>query len=355
MVMTDDVHGGVDLSELSRLGLRPEDIDDFSANVNPFGPSPTVREAVNRVAFDRYPDRMCLELRSELAARHGVAEERVLVGNGSSELIWLAAVAYLKPGDRVAILGPTFSGYERAARLMGAEVSTCRAREEENFSPPRDAFARSIEELRPRLAFLANPNNPTGTSVATPRVYDLAAQHPKTVFVLDEAYARCCGGGPQEGPPNLLRLRSLTKAHGLAGLRLGYCVGTEAVLTTLRAAQPPWSVNAVAQAAGLAALRDERHLHDTLDSWWAASLELIERLRGAGFSPITSETPFFLLPVGDAARTRSSLLGRCVLVRDCTSFGLPGHVRISSRTRAENARLVAALVEIRAEGGTWGS
>jgi histidinol-phosphate aminotransferase len=362
MVTTDDlppdVHGGVDLSELSLLGLRPDQVLDFSANINPFGPSPTVREAVNGVAFDRYPDRMCLELSRELAARHGVAEERVLVGNGSTELIWLTVVAFLKAGDRVVILGPTFSGYERSSRLMEAQVLTCRAREVDGFCPPFDAFDALVEECQPKLAFLANPNNPTGKSVPLVRVYDLAVRHQQTLFVLDEAYADPSSRFVRQAdrvPENVLRLRSLTKAHGLAGLRLGYAVGAEAVIAVLRAAQPPWSVNAAAQAAGLAALRDERHLRETLASWSAAGAELIERLRGAGFSPIPSETPFFLLPVGDAASVRTSLLRRGILVRDCTSFGLPGHVRISGRTREDNARIVTALVETRAEGGTWAS
>jgi hypothetical protein len=143
--LPSDVHGGADPTELARLGLRPEQILDFSANVNPFGPSPAVKQAVQEVVFDRYPDRMCIHLRRELAARHGVAEEQVLIGNGSSELIWLVAVALVKGGDRVVVLGPTFSGYERSARLMGAKVVTYRARAEDDFRPPYDSFARGIE------------------------------------------------------------------------------------------------------------------------------------------------------------------------------------------------------------------
>lgn len=339
-----DVHGGIDSGELARLGLRGDQVLDFSANVNPFGPSPAVRGALRDAAFDHYPDRKCRDLAIELAARHGVAEDRVLVGNGSSELIWLAAVAFLSAGDRVVVLGPTFSGYERSARLMGASVVTIRARAKEDFHPPFDAFAVGITELQPRLAFLANPNNPTGQVVSRDAVFALAVQNPRTLFVLDEAYADCARESLRketDAPANVLLLRSLTKAHGLAGLRLGYAVGAPGFVDVLRAVQPPWSVNAHAQAGGLAALRDEQHLHETTNRWRTEAVELVRRLRSLGFTPVPSETPFFLLPVGNAVEARSALLRQGVLVRDCTSFGLPEYVRISSRSRADNARLVS--------------
>jgi histidinol-phosphate/aromatic aminotransferase/cobyric acid decarboxylase-like protein len=147
----------------------------------------------------------------------------------------------------------------------------------------------------------------------------------------------------------VLRLRSLTKAHGLAGLRLGYALGAPEVIAALRAVQPPWSVNALAQAAGLAALRDERHLRDSLTRLKEAKVALVEQLQAARFAPVPSAVPFFLIPVGDAALVRSVLLRRGILVRDCTSFGLPDYIRVSARRPEENARLVAALVEARAE------
>lgn len=352
----ESVHGGVDPEELARLGLRPEQVLDFSANVNPFGPSPAVRRAVSEVVFDRYPDRACGDLRRGLARRHGVADDQVLVGNGSSELIWLAAIAYLTPGDRVLVLGPTFGEYERSAQLMGAEVITCRATVEAALRPPLDAFGVQLSECRPRLAFLANPNNPTGQMIPPGRACALATRHPHTLFLSDEAYADCAVE-PTEPvgslPANVLRLRSLTKAHGLAGLRLGYAVGHRDVVSALRTAQPPWSVNALAQAAGLAALQDEAHRSSTVASWARAAIELTNQLRAAGFAPVPADVPFFLLPVGDAVRVRAMLLRRGLLVRDCTSFGLPGHVRISARARADNARLVEALVAVRAEVGSW--
>lgn len=348
----EPVHGGADAAELSRFGLRPEQVLDFSANVNPFGPAPAVRAAVCDAAFDRYPDRTSGALRRELARRHNTAEENVIVGNGSSELLWLTAVAYLAPGDRVLVLGPAFGGYDRAARSAGAEVITCRATDTSNFRPPLEALEANLSELRPKLAFLTSPNNPTGQSVAPDRVFALAARHPHTLFVFDEAYADCLRAPPEPTtprPPNVLRLRSLTKAHALAGLRLGYAVGDREVVAALRCVQPSWSVNALAQAAGLAAVRDPHYLQQTVGEWNEVAAELATRLHTVGFVTVPSDVPFFLLPVGRADRVRSLLLPRGILVRDCASFGLPEHIRISARTPEDNARLVEALVEVRAE------
>jgi histidinol-phosphate aminotransferase len=348
------VHGGVDPTELRRLGLNPDQVLDFSANLNPFGPSSAVRVAMASAAIDQYPDRGCCDLRLELARQNGLATEQVLVGNGSCELIWLASLAFLTVGDDVLVLGPVFGEYDRSARIMGASVRACEASSLDDFCPPVSRLAGDIRELRPKMILLATPNNPTGQTISTEAIFELAEAHSQSLFVLDEAY-RDCSTVPilscRAAPSNVLRLRSLTKMHGLAGLRLGYALGAEQVIMALRAVQPSWSVNAPAQVAGLAALRDQTHLRECLIRWTEAKYELVEQLRKAGFAPVDSTVPFFLLPVGDAARCRSRLLRYGILVRDCTSFGLAGYVRISSRGKEENARLVDALVKTRTEAG----
>ena len=348
------VHGGADPTELRSVGLAPHQVLDFSANLNPFGPSPAVRLAMNNAAIDQYPDRASSGLRRELAIRNGVTEDQILIGNGSCELIWLTALAYLTTGDDVLVLGPAFGEYVRSAHLVGASVKTCEASLLDDFSPPVAKLACELLEFRPKIAFLATPNNPTGQTMSTEAIFELAEAHTQTLFVLDEAY-RDCSKVPvlpcQTASSNVLRLRSLTKMHGLAGLRLGYAIGDENAILALRTVQPSWSVNALAQAAGLAALRDETHLQKCRVRWTEAKDELVEQLRKAGFAPVSSTVPFFLLPVGDAAHCRSELLRYGILVRDCTSFGLPGYVRISSRGKEENARLFDALVIMRTEAG----
>jgi threonine-phosphate decarboxylase len=344
------VHGALNIGELSSLGMSLGDVLDFSANINPFGPSPAVSQALTGVPLDRYPDRECLELRVALAEHLGVSPDRVLPGNGASELIWLAALAFVRPDDRALVLGPTFAEYARAAAIMGARVTTWQAREEELFAMPAEEIAECLELWRPRLVFLCNPNNPTGAVLPADVIGAWARQHPGTLFVVDEAYLPFANGVDSAlafaGGENVLVLRSMTKDFALAGLRLGYAVGAASLIEPLRRAQPPWSVNALAQAAGVAALRDLPHRQGSLERLARARQELVAGLDRLGLVSVPSATHFFLLRVGDGASFRLALLRRRgVLVRDCASFGLPAFVRIAARQPEENERLLDAVRE----------
>ncbi len=347
--LSPSTHGGLDFSELRRLGLRPCDVLDFSANINPYGPSPAVRPALTAASIEQYPDRVCFELRRSLAAWLGIVSERILPGNGSSELIGLMALAFIRPGDRVLVLGPTFGEYARAARIMGGRVCTWQARESARFAFEPRRIAERLGALRPRLVFLCNPNNPTGAVVAADTIADWARQHRQTLFVIDEAYLPFATGLDSAltfARENVVVLRSMTKDFSLAGLRLGFAVGDERLIEILGRVQPPWSVNALAQAAGIAALGDLAHRQRSLERLARDSVQLVAGLSERGFSPLASATHFFLVRVGDAAAFRATLLNRGILVRDCASFGLPAYVRIAARRPEENLRLLAAVWEV---------
>ncbi len=202
------VHGSLDFRELQSLGLRPEDILDFSANVNPAGPSPHVRQAIAGVPLEQYPDRECLELRAALSAFLGVPPERILPGNGVSELIWLVALGFVAPGSRVQILGPTFSEYARATECQGASVEIWQARAEAGFVPDVGEISDRLKSVRPHLVFLCNPNNPTGTVLPPEVIAAWTRQHSDTLFVVDEAY---------------LPFTTLESVLLLAATRSGYC------------------------------------------------------------------------------------------------------------------------------------
>ncbi len=345
-------HGALDFGELERAGLRPQDVIDFSVNSNPFGPSPRVIEALRSVVPERYPDRACLALRRALAARHGLSIDNILIGNGASELIWLVALAWLNPQRTALIVGPTFGEYAHAARLMGAATQAQVATPARNFEIAIEEIERALGVHQPAVLFWCNPNNPTGIFVPDTALNDLAARHATTLFVVDEAYRRFVFGQPDRCldvstlPPNLLILRSMTKDYALAGLRLGYAVGRAEVIHALAATQPPWSVNAAAQVAGLAALADEAHVTDALAQLADITPGFQRDLRQAGLRVWTSSTHFFLAQVGDGARFRRALLQRGLQVRDCASFGLPDCVRIATRRPEENARLVAAVRQL---------
>lgn len=344
-------HGSVSDAELAAASLERADVLDFSASCNPLGPSPRVREALTSAdalaRVGRYPDDAALALREALTEATGLAAERVLLGNGSAELLWLVALAYVRPGDRALILGPTFGEYARACRVMGGELDWLVTRAEDDFRPDVDAVVERVRTSRPRLVFVCNPNNPTGTYLGPDEIGALVEAGPDTLFVVDEAYRGFVADPwPSEhlaASENVVLLRSLTKDHALAGLRLGYAAAASSAIDSLRAVRPPWSVNALAQVAGLAALSDPAHLAAARAEVHAAKRYLVDALVAAGIRVLPGAANFVLVEVGDARAFRAALLRWGCCVRDCASFGLPAFVRIGVRTRAECERLVGAI------------
>jgi histidinol-phosphate aminotransferase len=347
------VHGAPDSAELRRLGLRPAELLDFSSNINAYGPSPAMREAVAQTPLDRYPDDEALDLRNALAEHLGVSPRCVLAANGSSELIWLASLALLRPFDRVLVLGPTFAEYERMAALRGARLKTYLAQEQVCFALSPSEIGDVLASWRPHLVFLCNPNNPTGTALDLHVFVDWVYNYPRTIFIVDESYLAFVpglGSAANVDQDNVLVLRSMTKDHALAGLRLGFAVGAEELIAALVRVRPPWTVNALAQAAGIAALRDREHLQCSLEQLAAAKTELMAAFAELEVAVMPSAAPFFLVRVGNGAAVRRALLHKGILVRDCASFGLPQFIRICTRRPEENARLVAAFREVRHAG-----
>lgn len=363
------VHGGIDYRELEARGLGPSQVLDFSANLNPLGPAPSVRRVLAEMAqgspdtVGRYPDSMALALRRELVHHLGVDVDNLLAGNGSTELIRLLALAYFGRGDRVIVVGPTFGEYEVACRIAGASVVTEKLSSDRDFELEVEQLVSTIERVRPKGVFLGNPNNPTGRYLGGEAVGRILEAAPGSLVVLDEAYITfvdatwnsvAMAGGDTRSAATLVVLRSMTKDYGMAGLRLGYAVADSGVISTLQRICPPWNVNAVAQEAGRQALADTEYLEKTRRELRRAKGYLLDELTTMGWPPVPSEANFFLVRVGDAGSLRYELLTRGVLVRDCTSFGLGGYVRIAARSMPDCRRLVAALKEVRGLR-TWGA
>lgn len=342
-------HGG------HHSALPPGDLLDFSANINPFGPSPRIWQAMQAVDIARHPEPRAAQLRRALAAQHGRDPAALLVGNGAADLIYQLATAYVRPGDRVLIVAPTFGEYAAAAAMMGAQVVEHRLAPGSGFALDVAALAQQARQLQPRLLFLCNPNNPTGSYQPYEAVAHLLRACPATLLVLDEAFVNFLPAvqpptpGPHPPAENLLILRSMTKDYALTGLRLGYAIAAPEVIAALEKVQPPWTVNALAQAAGLAALEDAAHLRRTLAALAQAKHHLESRLHALALPPLPSAVHFWLLPVPDAAAWQAALLERRILVRDCTSFGLPCHIRIAARREEDNRQLLAALAACKEE------
>lgn len=345
-------HGALDYAELARRGIQPEDVVDFSENSNPFGPSPRVREALAKAIAGKeiahYPDREALALRRDIAQHVGAPIDSILVGNGAAEIIWLISFAWLRAGDSVLILGPTFGEYARMARLMAAQVVELRSSGKERLAFPVGQVLGSLITYHPTLFFLCRPNNPTGEIVSLAELRLWAESFPETLFVIDEAYldfvpavvsahALCL--------PNILVIRSMTKTYALAGLRLGYAVGADEIIRAMHQVRVPWSVNALALVAGRAALADQPHLATTLKKLEVAREEFSTRLADSGHAPHASPMNFQLIKVGNGAMVRSRLLTRGLVVRDCASFGLPEYIRVSTQLPESNRRLAQMLMD----------
>jgi histidinol-phosphate aminotransferase len=348
-------HGGPDFAELATLGIRPESLLDFSVNKNPLGVSPRAQRALDLVEPSSYPDSRCLRLRGGLAAAHDVHPDEILVGNGSVELIWLLGQVYLAPGDDVVIVGPTFGEYEAAARRAGASITQIDATEDAAFVPDLAEIAATLREKSPRLVYLCNPNNPTGQVLAPGEIRSLLDALGSGLLVVDEAYVDLADGvesivGLGRTDPRLVILRSMTKSHGLAGLRLGYMVAAPDIVEAVAQAQPPWSVNAYAQAAGIAALGDEEHVADGRRLARRSRALLVDGLEQLGLSCAPSRASYWLVKVGDGRQVRDELLRRGILVRDARSFGLPSYIRVAVRPIEECERLLATLAGLISSG-----
>ena len=340
------VHGSITPAELRELGISIDDVIDFSSNINPLGVSPRVRKAMSTADASRYPDPDCLELREALARRTNVGVENIIVGNGSTELIHLIVRAFAAD-EAIVIAAPTYGEYEFACRLAVREPVFIRSLEEKQFNHDIAVLSSRIEEAKPSLVFLCNPNNPTGIYLNRSNVERIAAAAKPGLLVLDEAYlpfvARPWNSNAIIESGNIIILHSMTKDHALAGVRLGYVLAPESIVARLKQLQPFWSVNAIAQAMGLAALKDDDHVRKGREEVFAAKAYLEEELSRLCLTAIPSSANFILVKVGDAPSMRRQLLRCGLCVRDCTSFGLPQYIRISIRTQAECKRLADGL------------
>ncbi|HEX2910006.1 MAG TPA: cobyric acid synthase, partial [Chloroflexia bacterium] len=352
------VHGGIDLPELSRHLIPDENIVDLSANINPYGPPPAALEALATVRLDRYPDSHYTALREALASELRLMPDAIVAGNGSIELIYALAAAYLDPGDAAIVVGPTFGEYSQAARLYGATVIEYRAKPENNFQPDLTAILSLIKEHSPRLVFLCNPNNPTGRTMTEEEIGTIleTTSTEEGLLVLDEAYASladAAGEGEEFNSldllyaGNLVILRSLTKEFALPGVRLGYSISSPETAKALQIARPPWSVNAFAQEMGRVLLGEKEYRAEIHQKLEQDKIYLLEQLERSALKPVTSKANFVLLKVGekptDGRDCRHQLLKEGVIVRDCASFGLPEYIRVAVGQREATDRLITEL------------
>lgn len=345
-------HGGLLHEELQRLGVAAESVLDVSVNVNPYGPCEPVLAAVRSASVERYPDPNAAPARIALGRFLDVSTERIVIGNGAVDLLWCLARALVPRGEAVVIVEPAFSELRRAAAHVGARIVEYRLGVESGFTFEPSVLDATLRAAKPALVYVCTPANPTGKTVPIPALIALSEAHPQTTFVVDLSFASLSEQHAErsiQGSERIVWLRSLTKDLALAGLRVGFAVAPYHLATALEAGRPPWSVNALAQAATVAATSGDAQAFVA-----SSRLRLLEdrraldsALRGLGLEPVPSKTLFSLVALGGERRAtslRNALLARhSVLVRDATSFGLPHHIRLCARPPVDTARLIRAL------------
>lgn len=347
-------HGGFVYDELKSLGIKPDNILDFSVSTNPFMPPPGLKDRLKSFAIERYPDSQCTELAQKLAEKLHMPGENIFIGSGTTEIIRLIAMAYFRQNDPVLILEPTYGEYETACRIAGAYPVKYRAPEKDIFAPEIDEVKKMIRQRQPRAVFICNPNNPTGKYLSRAEIESVTKALGDTLLVLDEAYVPFVADRWNSldliGQGNVIIMRSMTKDYGLPGLRLGYALASKEIIENLRKVMPPWNVNVIAQKAGLAALEQDDYLQESLVKISEIKQYLIKEFSKLGFTAVPSDAHYFLVKAGNGAECRRALLKYGIMVRDCSSFGLPEYIRISPRTMPECEKLVKAMIRIMNRG-----
>jgi histidinol-phosphate aminotransferase len=324
----------------------------LASNENPLGPAPKALEAIRTKLseLNLYPDGDCFYLRQSLAKKLAVEPEAIIFGNGSNEIIELAARTFMRAGDEALMARQAFLVYKLIVQAIGGVAKEIPLRD---FTHDLDGIAGAISS-KTKVVFLANPNNPTGTIYRRSEWERFLERLPEEILVIaDEAYFEYVRD--PEYPDSLryhnsgktiITLRTFSKIYGLAGLRIGYGIGPKDVIAVMQRVRQPFNINAVAQWAALAALEDEEHVNKSL----AVNRQGIEFLSGEleklGLTYVPSVGNFVLVRVGNGEEVFRRLLSQGVIIRPMTAYAFPEYVRVTVGTMDENQRFVEALARV---------
>lgn len=344
---------GKPIAELAReMGLPEGHIVKLASNENPLGMSGRAREAIVGTLADiaRYPDGNAFALKAAISSKFGVSPAQLVIGNGSNDILELAARAFLAPGSSAVFSRHAFAVYPLATNAVGA---TCIEVAAKQFGHDLDAMLAAITPAT-RIVFIANPNNPTGTFVSGAELEAFLARVPRDVLVvLDEAYTEYLAPEQRYDAiawlsrfPNLLVSRTFSKAYGLAGLRVGYAIGHADVADLMNRVRQPFNVSSIALAAAEAALADEEFLARSADLNRRGMAQITTALADLGLEWIPSAGNFVTFKVGDGAAVNLGLLKLGVIVRPIAAYGMPEWLRVSIGLPEENLRFIEALRQV---------
>ena len=341
---------GKPISELAReLGLQESSIIKLASNENPRGASPKAVDAMRAAIGEtgRYPDGSAFALKEALSRRYGLSADRIVIGNGSNDVLEMAARAFLAPGSSTVYSEHAFAVYPLVTQATGATGIVVPARD---FGHDLDAMGKAIRGDT-RIVFVANPNNPTGTWIAPKRIRSFLEKVAADVLViLDEAYNEYLDPDLRgdavrwvEEFPNLVVSRTFSKAYGLAGLRVGFGLAHPQVADLMNRVRQPFNVSHIAQAAAVAALFDDEFVEQSRQLNRQGMNTLTEGFRRLRLSWIPSHGNFVSFKVGQGTEIFRRLLSHGVIVRPIAAYGMPEYLRVSIGTEAENARFLSAL------------
>lgn len=345
--------GGKPITELAReMGLRVEDIVKLASNENPLGISPRAEYAIQEAILDiaRYPDGNSFALRDAVSKKFNVAHHQIVFGNGSNDILELAARAYLTAGSETIYSQHAFAVYPLVTQATGATGVVVPAKD---YGHDLSAMLKAIT-AKTRIIFIANPNNPTGTLLGKEALYAFLKQVPNDVLVvLDEAYDEYLSAEHKSEAigwlntfDNLIISRTFSKAYGLAGLRIGFGLCHPDVADMMNRVRQPFNVNSVAQAAAVASLADDDFVARSYALNQAGMVQLTQGFDKLGLAYIPSFANFVSVKVGDAFAYNQKLLQHGVIVRPVANYEMPEYLRISIGLFSENAKFLEVLEKI---------
>lgn len=345
-------HGG-NIAEIARQhGIDANRIIDFSSNVNPLGYPDGLEEylTVNLLSIRRFPEITSERLRSGLAGLHHCEVEEVIVGNGSTEIIFLIPRAFRV--KNALIVAPTYADYADAVKYAGGKIDFYFTEESDGFEPDPDELEKRIPKHD--LVFICNPNNPTGGFLAEEVTQRLVKEFPEVLFVIDATYAPFVNGlmSSARVPLNVIELHSFTKIFGVPGLRLGYAISSQAHIDRLLAFKEPWTVNSLAQRAGEFLFEQREWVEQSCRTIAEEKSYFKKRVNSIrNIEIFDSSTHFFLIKILtseiNSSDLKKQLLQEHLLIRDCSNFvGLSDHFfRVAVQTREKNQMLLHALAQ----------
>ena len=345
--------GGKPISELAReMGLQEHDIIKLASNENPLGISPKAEYAIQEAVLDiaRYPDGNSFALRDAVSKKFNVAQNQIVFGNGSNDILELAARAFLTAGCETIYSEHAFAVYPLVTQATGAKGVVVPAK---NYGHDLNAMLAAITP-KTRIIFVANPNNPTGTLLGKAELLTFLKQVPKAILVvLDEAYDEYLSADHKSEAitwlnefDNLIISRTFSKAYGLAGLRVGFGLCHADIADLMNRVRQPFNVNSIAQAAAVASLEDEDFVARSYALNQAGMVQLTQGFNKLGLEYIPSFANFVSFSVKNAAQVNQKLLQNGIIVRPIANYGMPDYLRVSIGLFSENARFLEVLEEI---------